>query len=127
MIQYSTSLRNAIIETYETTVGASPKLQIFTGSRPTNCEDADSGTMLVEITLPVDWLSDAADGSVSKLGTWQGTAVASGTAGHFRLKTSGDVCHEQGSIPTDMTIDNASVNSGQTVTVSSYLRTAGNA
>jgi len=32
-----------------------------TGAPPANCAAADSGTLLVEIPLPADWMTDAAN------------------------------------------------------------------
>lgn len=129
--QYSTALRNAQADQIESTIGASPKLRILTGTPPSTCADAQTGTLLVEITLPSDWLTAASNGQVSKNGTWSGAASNSGTAGYFRIVDSaGTTCHMQGTVGTsgaDMTIDNTSINSGQTVTVTSFSITRGNA
>jgi hypothetical protein len=130
-IQFSTAVRNARLDQVETTIGTSPKLQIRTGAPPADCAAADSGTLLVEITLPSDWMAAAASGSKSKQGTWSATASASGTAGHFRIKDSaGTTCHMQGTVGTsgaDLNLDNTSINSGQTVTVNTFTLTDGNA
>lgn len=130
-LQYSVSLRNAQANQIESTIGASPKLRILTGSPPASCADAQTGTLLVEIPLPSDWLTAASNGQVSKVGTWQATASASGTAGYFRIvDNAGSTCHMQGTVGTsgaDMTIDNTSINSGQTVTVNTFSITRGNA
>jgi hypothetical protein len=130
-IQFSTAVRNARLDQVETTIGTSPKLQIRTGAPPADCSAADSGTLLVEITLPSDWMAAASSGSKSKLGTWSATASASGTAGHFRIKDSaGTTCHMQGTVATsgaDLNLDNTSINSGQTVTVNTFTLTDANA
>lgn len=132
-IQLSVAVRNARLDSIETTVGTAPKLQIRTGAPPANCAAADSGTLLDEITLPSDWMAAASGGAASKAGTWSGAASAAGTCGHFRLKDStGTTCHEQGTITAtggggDMTVDNAVLASGQVFTVTSYTLTDGNA
>lgn len=131
--QLSDDVRNAQAGDLETISGASPKLQIRTGSQPANCAAADTGSLLCEITLPADWLTSASGGAVSKNGTWSGTASGTGTAAHFRIKDSaGTTCHLQGSVTLtgdggDMTVDNTSIVSGQTVTVTSFTYTRGNA
>lgn len=95
--QRSVAARNANLDSFETVVGTSPKLQIRTGSAPADCASASTGTLLDEITLPSDWLAAAASGSKSKLGTWSAASVASGTVGHYRLfDNAGTTCHEQG-------------------------------
>ena len=72
--------------------------------------------------------------SKPKLGTWEdASADATGTAAHFRLYASdGTTCHMQGTVTVtggggDMTLDNVSITSGQTITITSFTLTAGNA
>ena len=132
-VQYSTTLRNNQLDQVESTTGVSAKLQIRTGAQPANCAAAASGTLLAELTLPSDWMNAAGSGSKTKLGTWTGTAVAAGTAAHFRLvDNAGTTCHVQGSITLtsgggDMTLDNTNIAISQTVTVNTFTLNAGNA
>lgn len=130
-IQLSVAARNARLDTFESTAGASAKLQIRSGAQPANCAAAASGTLLCEIALPADWMANAASGSKAKAGTWSGTGSAAGTAGHFRIvDNAGTTCHMQGSVGTsgtDMTLDNTSIASGQTVTVNTFTVSDGNA
>jgi len=132
-VQLSVSARNAKLDSIETTVGTSPKLQIRTGAQPASCATADSGTLLCEITCPSDWAAAAASGAKAKSGTWSGTGVAAGTAGHFRLKDSaGTTTHLQGSITAtagggDMELDNTSIAVDQTVTVNTFTMNEANA
>lgn len=132
-LQFSVAVRNARLDSVETTIGTSPKFQIRSGAPPADCAAASTGTLLVEITCPVDWMNAAASGSKTLLGTWQGTASGTGTAGHYRIFDSGgSTCHEQGTVTAtggggDVTVDNTSIASGQTVTVTSKTLTDGNA
>lgn len=132
-VQHSVAVRNARLDAIETTIGTAPKLQIRTGAPPANCAAASTGTLLVEITLPSDWAAAASSGSKTLLGTWQATASANGTAGHYRMfDSAGTTCHEQGTVTAtggggDLTVDNTSVSSGQTVTVTTFTKTEGNA
>ena len=131
--QFSTTARNNWLDSIETTIGTSPKLQIRTGAAPANCAAADSGTLLAEITCPADWMGAASGGAKALAGSWTVAAGAAGTAGHYRLKDStATTCHEQGSITAtggggDMTLDNTSIAAGQTVTITSKTLTAGGA
>lgn len=129
-LQYSVAVQNARLDAVETTISTAPKLQIRTGAAPANCAAADSGALLCEITLPSDWMAAAASGSKAKSGTWSGTASASGTAGHFRIKDSaGTTTHIQGTVGTsgtDMIIDNTSINNTQPVTVNSFSISSAN-
>jgi hypothetical protein len=136
-MQYSVTLRNNQLDQIEATVGASPRLHLYTGSKPANCAAASSGTMLVNMVLPSDWLAAAASGSKAKLGTWSGTGLAAaGTganAGYFRvMDSSGATCHMQGTVTVtggggDMTLVNTNIAENQAVVVSSFTVTAGNA
>lgn len=100
-LQFSVAVRNARLDATESTVGASPKLRFYTGAPPADCATAASGTLLAELTLPVDWMSGASGGTKGLAGTWAGTAIASGTAGYFRLYDSaGTTAHEQGTVAT---------------------------
>ncbi len=133
-IQLSTTVRNARLDAIETAVGASAVLKIRTGSAPANCAAADSGTVLATLTLPSDWMSNAAAAVKALLGTWQdSSADAAGTAAHFRIYDSGgSTCHIQGTVTAtggggDMEVDNTSFAVGQQFTVTSFSLTDANA
>ena len=131
-INYSVAVRNARLDAIETAIGTAPLLRIFNGAKPTAAADAATGTLLVEISLPSDWLSAASGGVKSKAGTWSAIAAATGTAGYFRiLDTAGTACGIQGTVTAtggggDMTIDSAAIALGGTVTVSTFAFTGGN-
>lgn len=98
-VQHSVDYRNAKVAALETTIGVDAKLEIRTGAAPANCAAAATGTLLATLSLPTDYLGAAAAGAVAKAGTWSGTAVADGIAGHYRLlETTATTCHEQGAI-----------------------------
>jgi len=133
-VQLSVAVRNARLDSIETTIGTSAILRIRSGAQPATCATADSGTVLATLNLPTDWMAAASSGSKAILGTWQDlSADAAGTAGHFRIYDSGGtVCGIQGSITAtggggDMTLDNTSIASGQQVTITSFTLTDANA
>lgn len=135
-LQMSVGCRNARLDAIETFAGTSCALEIRTGSPPANCATANSGTLLVTINLPTDWMAAAASGSKDKSGTWQdASADGTGTAGHFRVYSSQatkdqTTCFLQGTVGQgsgDLSLDNASIVAGQTVTVTGFQLTDGNA
>lgn len=133
-LQYSTTVRNAQLDAFETAIGTSAIMRIRTGTVPANCATADSGTVLATINLPSDWMAAASGGSKAKSGTWEDTSADNtGTAGHFRIYASdGTTVHAQGTVTAtggggDLTLDNTSIASGQTVTITSFTISAGNA
>lgn len=135
-LQYSIGLNNAQLDQIETTIGTAPDLLIYTGLPPANCAAAASGTLLVAINLPSDWMAAASSATKAKSGTWSGTAIGTGTAGHWRIANGsprGDNAQMQGNVdlttasPTpDLGLDNTSITSGQTVTISTFSITAAN-
>ena len=97
--QFSTTLRDAWLATYESTIGTSPKLRILSGAQPATAATAESGTLGVQLALPSDWMAAPSSGSVGLAGSWTGTVAADITAGYYRIvDTAGTTCHEQGSI-----------------------------
>lgn len=133
-LQISVAVRNAMLDTIESTISTSAVLKIRSGAQPANCAAADSGDVLATLTLPSDWMAAANAGAKALSGTWQDTSAdATGTAAHFRVYASdGTTCHMQGSVTAtggggDMTLDNTSVAAGQSITISSFTLTAGNA
>lgn len=133
-IQLSTAVRNARLDSIESTIGVSAVLKIFDGTMPANVATADAGTVLVTATLPSDWLAAAASGAKALSGTWEDTSAdATGTADYFRIYASdGTTCHMQGTCSAsggggDMILDNTSLAAGQSFTVTSFSLTDGNA
>lgn len=128
-IQYSTTVRNAKLDAIEVTGGTTCSLRIYTGAQPANVATANSGTVLLDINLPSDWMAAAASGSKAKAGTWSGTASggSAATPGHFRIYNSqatkdNTTCFIQGSCGIgsgDMSVD-GTITSGQTVTINTF-------
>ena len=133
MPQYSETVRDAGLNARESAVGTAPILRIRTGAAPANTAAADTGTVLVEMTLPNNWLGAASGGTKELAGSWSGTAAATGIAAHYRIYDSGDTtCHIQGAVGAtgsgeEMEVDNVTITSGNTVVVTQYTITAGNA
>lgn len=124
--QYGTTLRDNQVAQLQTTVSTSGVLKIFSGAEPANCGAADPSGLLATITLPSTFLTHSA--AVTTLaGTWSVSASGTGTAVTFRIYDGSAVCHIQGNCTTDLVLNNTSIVSGQTVSVTSFSVTAGNA
>lgn len=134
-LQFSTDLRNDLLDCIETHGGTAPILRIYTGARPDFLSDPSTGTLIVAITLPSDWMA-AAVGAVKDLaGVWANTAAATGdvtTTGYFRLfESTGTTPFMQGSVGgtgsgKHIELDDPTITSGQTVTISTFTLTGGN-
>lgn len=130
--QYSVTVRNAMVDAIETTIGASPTLELRTGAPPATCATADSGTVLSTIALPADWMTAAAAGAKALQGAWSDPgADATGSFGHFRIK-QGATTHWQGTVTGpggggDIVMDSATVTVAQQVNIVTFGLTAGGA
>lgn len=102
-------------------------LEIRTGSQPASADHAATGTLLCTISVPNPAFAAPSGGAVSKTGTWSGIAVASGTAGWARLKSSSGTYVRDFSVAetgADLIIDDDNVVSGGVVTVTALTFTA---
>lgn len=129
-IQFSTAVRNGMLDAIEVAAGTSAILKIRSGAQPANCAAADSGTVLATINLPSDWAANASGGTkaFNSLPQSDLSADNSGTGAHFRLYASdGTTCHEQGTYGTsgtDLIGDSVTFTAGQAVNLNSWTWTA---
>jgi hypothetical protein len=133
-LQFSVALRNARLNVIESTIGTTPKLYLRTGAVPANAAAADSGTLIATIDLPSDWAGAASAGAVALINLpVSATAAAAGVIAHFRIKDStGATTHIQGTVTEtggggDLIVDNDTVEIGQTIQLTGYTLTEGNA
>lgn len=95
-MQLSVSVRNAMLDAYETAIGTGAIVKLRTGAPPATCATADSGTVVASITLASDWMSAASSGSKAFSSTplVDSSADNAGTLGHYRVYASdGTTCH----------------------------------
>jgi hypothetical protein len=132
-IKYDTTTRNAKLDAVTTRVGTSARLRIYNGTRPANPGTAiTSQTMLVELTCNASAFAPAASGGVLTANAISnGTAAATGTASWFRLfQSNGTTAIVDGDVGTsgsDLNLNNTSIATSQTVSVTSFTVTEGNA
>lgn len=70
-----------------TNIGSGALIRIYTGAKPATPETAASGTLLATVTISGSFTSTG--GVLTAADPAQVTPVAAGTAGYFRLLTSG--------------------------------------
>lgn len=130
-IKQTTAVRNAQLDALNTQIGASARLRIYNGTRPANANTAiTSQTMLVELTCNATAFAAAASGGVLTANAISnGTAAATGTASWFRLwQSNGTTAIMDGDVSTsgaDVNLNNTSIATGQTVSVTSFTVTDG--
>jgi hypothetical protein len=132
-IKFDTATRNAEMDAVTARVGTSGLLRVYNGTRPANPGTAiTSQTMLVELTTNATAFAPAASGGVLTANAISnGTAAATGTASWFRLfQSNGTTAIIDGDVGTsgsDLNLNNTSIATGQTVSVTSFAITEGNA
>jgi hypothetical protein len=126
-IQYGVLFRNAGLNGKATNLGGTANLKIFSGAVPANCAASDPTGLLCTITLPATPFSAAGAGAMALAGTWTAAATATGTAQSHRLYDSAGNCAIQGNVTTDLVLNNTSITSGQSISVTAYTLTSGNA
>lgn len=129
-LQYSTAARNGRADAVATAVGNAGKLRILTGSAPASCGAAETGTLLAEHTLGSPFAPAASGGVLSPTLPLNVNAGATGTAGYWRVLTSGGTCVAQGTCGTsgaDMNLNTTSLVSGGPVQINSWAWTEGGA
>lgn len=131
-IKYDTTTRNSMLDALTTRAGTSALLRIYNGSRPANVGTAiTSQTLLVALTCNASAFAAAASGGVlTASAITNGTAAATGTASWFRLfQSNGTTAIVDGDVSTsgaDLNLNNTSISTGQTVSVTAFTVTEGN-
>jgi hypothetical protein len=121
-LKYSNGTRHAQNEGLITYAGSGAIINIYQGTAPANANTAiTTQTLLVSCVLAGAFGTDT-DGTLT-LGTVNnGTAVATGTAGFFRIfKSDGTTVVMDGSVGTtgaDLNLDTTTINITQTVNIS---------
>jgi len=82
------------------TAFTNPVLEIRTGAQPASADDAITGSLLCEVSLPASNYFAASSGGVKlQAGSWSGTVQSSGTAGWFRIKNGADTDGSSTTLP----------------------------
>lgn len=108
-------------------LGASPKIKIYSGTPPANAAAALSGnTLLATLTAAATPISGMTDTGTAIRATWaaiaSAVAAATGTATFFRTTDAADVVKDQGSVDTsnaDLNVSTTAFTAGSTVAISS--------
>jgi hypothetical protein len=112
----SAAAAQAMAVALATDIGSAATIEIRTGTKPATPETAASGTLLA--TVAISGSFTASGGSLTAANPAAVTVAASGTAAHFRVKTSGGTAKVDGTVGTsgaDMNLDNVALVSGGSV------------
>ena len=133
MIQYSTTHRNNDMADITTQAGATAYLLIYSGSAPSNCAAAATGTLLASLPMS-NPIAPAPSGGVLTLSAITGAAAsATGSAGYWRICTTsaGTTCVAQGTVAVsggDLNFaGGTSFTSGETINITGFTITANGA
>lgn len=94
--QDSTTHRTNSMSTLNTDIGINAQIIIYSGAAPANVATAPTGTLLVQYAGNATAFGTAAAAQLTASAVANATAAASGTAGYFRINTSGGTAVTQG-------------------------------
>ena len=125
---------SAITNVWNTVIGSTGTLTIYTGSAPATCASGTTGTLLATISLSTPSSStkpfgQASSGAIVLDGLTLSATAGAGSAatpGYFRINDSGATCHVQGTCAIgsgDLNF-NGTITSGQTVSITGFTITA---
>lgn len=127
-LAYSTTVRNAMLDSITTAIAGSGLVRIYDGTRPASGGSAT--TLLAQLALSATSAPAASSGQLTFNAITQDiSADATGTATWFRVTTSGGTFVIDGSISTsgsDLNLTTTSITIGQPVSISSFVITEGN-
>jgi hypothetical protein len=128
-IAYSSTIRNAMMDSITTAAGASALLRIYDGTRPATGGTAT--TLLAELTCNATFAAGASSGVLTLNSiTQDSSANATGTATWFRIVKSDGTTHvldgNVGTSGSDLNLTTTSIVSAQPVSISSFVLTEGN-
>jgi hypothetical protein len=118
MGQLAIAGRNASVDAVNTQLNGGT-VEIRTGSAAA-IDSAPTGTVLATFTIAATAFASASSGSAAANAISDVTAGATGTAGHYVAKTSGGAASRNGTVGSELTINNASITSGDTVSITSW-------
>lgn len=131
-LQLTTPVRSAMMDAISSEAGNAGKLKIYTGPPPANANLPATGILLSTHTLESPFAPAASGGVLSPTLPADATAVASGTAGYFRVTKSDDTVIGQGTVgeedddPTpDCILNDTDTIAGFPVRVLAWAWTAG--
>lgn len=122
-VRLSASLANTLADAVDTALGNAGTIKIYTGTQPVTADTAESGTLLATFTLGSPGFGSASSGTITLLDVpITVAAVATGTAGWFRMETSAGSNILDGSVGTSgnqINLNTTAVTSGVNVTITS--------
>lgn len=132
-LKYSATLKNAQQNAITTALGASALLLIYSGAQPANPDTAvTTQVLLATLTCNATFAAAAAAGvlTLNAISNGTGSVAAAGgtTATWYRLETAGGTAEVDGSVgiaDCDLNLNNTSIATGQTVSVTSFTLTNG--
>ena len=122
-LKYSNGTRDAQQQGLILYAGSNALINIYNGTQPANANTAISTqTLLVSLPISGSFGTDS-NGTITLSSVTSANATATGTATFFRIfKSDGTTVVMDGSVGTsgaDMNLDNTSIATGQTVTITS--------
>ena len=122
--QYSDAERNAEGQARINAIGINAQIRILSGAMPANVAAAETGVLLAQFAGNATQYGTVAGGVITTSAVANTTALAAGTAGYFRNRTSAGVAVTQGTVNQRVTIATSSLTAANS-NVLNFAATAG--
>ncbi len=114
-LSITAAVAQSLASALATAVGSAATIQIRSGSKPATPETTASGTLLCTVTISGSFT--ASGGSITAADPASASPAASGTAGYFRLLTSGGTAILDGTVTAtggggDMLLGSTTITTG---------------
>ena len=114
-ISITAAVAQSMASAAATSIGSGSSIRIYSGSKPATPETAATGTLLVAV--PISGSFTAAGGALTAADPASASPAASGTAGYFRLLTSGSTAILDGTVTAtggggDMQLGSTTITTG---------------
>ena len=114
-LSITAAVAQSLASALATAVGSAATINIYSGSKPATPETAASGTLLCTVTISGSFT--ASGGSITAADPASASPAASGTAGYFRLATSGGTAILDGTVTAtggggDMQLGSTTITTG---------------
>lgn len=109
-ISITAAVANSMAAALATAIGSAATIKIYSGTKPATPETAVTGTLLATVTISGSF--SASGGSITAADPASVTPAASGTAGYFRVATSGGTAILDGTVGTsgaDMNLSSTAI------------------
>lgn len=135
MFQLALDIRTARLRTILDSLGAEPRVEMWSGTMPARIDEEPDGTLLAAGELPLlPFVLHENEARCEREGNWTFSCITDGLISFFRLLTNAGECKAQGDVTTNvdlrdtapMIVDNIATRRGYAINILEFTLVEGN-